>query len=85
MEVEQKARLVTQNVEFSVEGFEAIEFVGLVASLDQGFEQVVEVGDDAIAQQELVIAGEAIENGDVPGDQIVGLLDNWKFRGHPRY
>ncbi len=75
---------MSQDVKFGVEGFEAIKLVGLVAGLDEGFKQVVESSSDAIAQEKFVVAGEAVENGDVPADEVVGFLDDGEFgwQGH---
>jgi hypothetical protein len=73
--------LVPQDVEAGVEVAEELVFFFGKSGSEQAFEQVVEAGDDAVAEGKFVVSGEFVEDGHVPGDQIVGFLDDGQF-GH---
>jgi predicted HAD superfamily Cof-like phosphohydrolase len=79
LEVVQQADLQAQQIKAGVEVFEALQLGGGVARGDQAFQQVVEALHQAIAEAKAVIAGQAVEQGHEPLDQIHGGLDNRQF------
>ena len=81
-EVFEEAGLVAEDVESVVEGLELSELGGGIADLDEAFEEVVEAGDEAFSQGEFVITRELVEDGDIPADEVVGLLDDGEVGGH---
>ncbi len=81
-EVFEEAGLVTEDVEAVVEGLELGELAGGVADLDEAFEEIVEAADEAFPEGEFVVAGELVEDGDVPANEVVGLLDDGEVSGH---
>jgi hypothetical protein len=60
-------------------GFERLkdgEFGAGVAGMHQLFEQVIEIGDQAIAKAEFMLAGQAMQQGNKPVDQIEAGFDD---------
>ena len=47
-----------------------------IASMHKLFEQVIEVCDQAITEAEFVLAGQALQQGNKPADQIETGLDD---------
>ena len=66
IEIEQQSGLVAHHVKFAVERFEPDNPLFVVTSLNQARVQVVKIADDVVAEHELLIARQAIENQYVP-------------------
>ena len=72
LEIVQQAGLQLDQLNPSPQRFEDRQAVGLKPRQGQLLQQVVEVGDEAIAEAMAVLAGQAMENGDEPTDQLQG-------------
>lgn len=60
-------------------GLNRLQRWAFVAGDDEVFQEVVEDVDHALAKVKFMVFGKAVENGNIPFDEVVGFLDNWQF------
>ena len=65
-----------ENIQRAVQSCQAFDSLFIVTRMDETRVQIVESGDDAVAQSKLLIARQAIEQRHIPEDQVVRLLDD---------
>jgi hypothetical protein len=79
--VVQKPGLVAENCEFSVEGSKIGQFVTAIAGFNQICQDVVKSSRNAVAQDKFMVAGQFIQMGYVPLNQVVGFLNDREVFG----
>ena len=75
-ELMEQADLQLDHHDMGLERFEDGELGAGIAGVHQLFEQVIEIGDQAITEAEFMLTGQAMQQGNKPTDQIEAGFDD---------